>query len=455
MDRLPLELLQRLLTHLDIKTLRNAALSCRIFFNAFKSAEAIITGQALLRQINYEVLPEAILVDKSWGLNANYQYEIDPDFTYLNEIAISKALAFTESLKHREPAPTRWKLVDALRLAEFHGKVSYLASQAAHQALEKQPRLLPAGESPVGVPTCEEMCRFERALYRFQLYCNVVHPAFLSEGFLPRNLYFEYFAPWEIEQLACIHEHLVRVVSKPFNEVVDHDVLWGGWSVSYISEHPSRHAEGILSKGIERIYDLLHAVDYTQRHALLVIDDGDDEDDRPLCAYQFLADSLEWFVNPLVSLPEMDEHDVAIVRGSPFYEDPDPGPASMWEWVYRNSDQSTWVADPGMLPQRRWAFPFWDRSRLEAAGLLEDPEIPVPPCSDDPELKQYKEHERINQLAYSYTVRRFICELGGTGFYDPQDLSKIQWKGDGQPRSHEEVQKLLEPFFMWHHGRSR
>jgi hypothetical protein len=121
MDRLPFEVLQRILASLDLDSLRNAALSCRTFFEAFKGAEEILTSKILLRHISYDVLPEGILVHKSWELG---------------KPSVDKGITFAEkNLRHRELAPTKWKLANAL------------------------PRLLAAGASPVS--TREELCRFE------------------------------------------------------------------------------------------------------------------------------------------------------------------------------------------------------------------------------------------------------------------------------------------------------
>ncbi|TGJ83180.1 hypothetical protein E0Z10_g5582 [Xylaria hypoxylon] len=445
MDQLPLELLQRILTNLDLTALRNAALSCRTFFAAFKSTEVLITSEIFLRQINYDVLPEAILVNKSWSLGPP---------------SVNKGIAFAENLKHREPAPAKWSLADALPLAQFHEKVSYLASQAAHEALTKQPRLLAMGEPPT--PTYEEMCRFERALYRFQLYCNVVGRLFpLAEKEL-LDIFFEWFATWENEQLACIHEHLVRVVSKQlvaaFNYLVEHDVNWGYMRVPYIEGHWSEYAQGNLAGGIERIYYLSRALDYTQRHALL--SNGEDRWDEPHGVVGFLSYGLEKGANPLVppliELSEMDEDDKELVCGKPFYEDPDPGPASMWEWVYRNQEPGDLVANPGMLNQRRWAFPFWDFSRLQAVGLLGNPEIPGPRSPTDPELEEYGTPERLALLKESRRERTKIRESGGTGFYSPQDLSKVKWESNDKidnekrrlvlPHSLEEAKGFLRDY---------
>lgn len=345
MDRLPLELLQRVLTHLDLKTLRNAALSCRTFFYAFKGAEEIITGQVLFRQINYDVLPEAILVNKT---------------RHLAESSVSERIEFTKvHLRRGEPPPSKWNLADALPLARFHEKVNYLATQAADDALTRQPRLLATGESP----TCAEIYRFERALYRFQLYCNVVGRLYPAEEL--DELFFEQFATWENEQLACIHEHLVRAVSIPFNYLVEHDVTWGYAMIPYIDGHSSEYAQEILAEGIEKIYKLVQPLSgYAQWHALL--SRGDDRNDEPFYLPGFLAMGLEKGANPLippwVPLSEMDPEDKELVINRPFNKDPDPGPVSMWEWIYRDFEPGELVANPGMIIHRQWAFPFWDYS---------------------------------------------------------------------------------------------
>ncbi|KAI0424126.1 hypothetical protein F5Y09DRAFT_336019 [Xylaria sp. FL1042] len=413
MDKLPLELLQSILTHLDLEALRNAALSCRTFFNAFKSSEELITSEIFLRQVNYDVLPEALLVHKSWSLG---------------KPSIPKGIAFAENLKRRKAAPTRWNLADALPLAQFHQKVNYLASQAAYEAFEKEPRLRAMGESPK--PACVEICRFERALYRFQLFRNVVGPLFLLREEQLLDMFFEYFATWENEQLACIHEHLVRVVSRPFNYLVDHDVNWGYLRVPYIDEHWSEYAQGILLGGIERIYDMSQAIDYTHRHALL--SRGEDICDEPFGIVGFLSYGIEKGTNPgippLISLSKMDEYDKRLVCGKPFYKDPDPGPASMWEWVYRNQGPGDLVANPGMMTHRQWAFPFWNLSRLQAAGLLGDPDIPGPRSPRDPELDQYGTPERLALLEESRRERTKIRLQGGTGFYSSQDATRIKWE---------------------------
>ncbi|KAI2610880.1 uncharacterized protein GGS25DRAFT_170818 [Hypoxylon fragiforme] len=66
MERLPVELTQQILTHLDLASLKNAVLSSRTFLDAFQGADVMITSEILIREVNPGVLIEAVLVDKSW-----------------------------------------------------------------------------------------------------------------------------------------------------------------------------------------------------------------------------------------------------------------------------------------------------------------------------------------------------------------------------------------------------
>ncbi|KAI1421802.1 hypothetical protein F5Y12DRAFT_765979 [Xylaria sp. FL1777] len=433
MDQLPLELIQRLLSYLDLTSLRNAALSCRFLFNAFKAAETLITSKILFQQIDPSVLPEAILVNKSWCLGTP---------------SVSKGLEFSESLKHRRPAPTKWGLVDALPLVRFHTKVSYLATRFAHYALEKQPRLLEAGELDH-----KELCRFERALYRFQLYRNLVGSEYFTDEELG-SMFFDYFSTWENEQLVCTYEYLIGLVAKPFNYFVEHDIAWGYLRVRYIDYYESGYAQAILVDGLEKIYDLSQASDYEQLRALL--SRGDDRFDEPFELGTFVGITLERALNPMspqiMSISEMNEDEKEVVIGEPFYKDPDPGPALMWEWMYRDHDPGCMVAYSHFISYRQWAFPFWNASRLRNTGLLGDPNIPGSARYSELELEEYNTADRLKYLEEMRDERTKIYYEGGRGCYYHQDTSQVKWPAGhprirfAQPQSLEEAKALLKSY---------
>ncbi|KAI1177138.1 hypothetical protein F4777DRAFT_216459 [Nemania sp. FL0916] len=421
MDRLDLRLLQEILMYLDLTSLRNAALSCRTLFHALKGAEVLITSKAFLRQIDYDLLPEAILVhmSKSFPLEDSVRNEV------------------VKKLKHRECAPVKWNLSDALPLAQFHEKLSVLAKQAACEAFEKQPRL----QRESTQITYEELRRFERAFYRFELFCNLHSYSGQDDDF------FSSFSKWENEQLACVHEHLTRVISRPYNYLVDHDITWGDLEVGYIrcdDGYGTLESEYILSRGIEKIYILQQASGYTEWHTLL--SRGEDRNDEPSQLHHFLRDKLVWWASPDMlgdalseTSSEAEEKDIS--DNTPFYEDPDPGPALIWEWMYRDRYHDTFLAFIGKVRHREWAFPFWGHSRLQVAGLLGDPDIPGPRSSIDQEMAQYSNPDRLKLLEETQRER---SEIDGYGWYDRGDLSQVKRLkvGEDPPRNEELPQNI-------------
>lgn len=101
-------------------------------------------------------------------------------------------------------------MADALRLATFHDTVTYFARRFEQDALEEQPRLRSAGLRPEFM----ERNRFERAFYRFELYRIIItrNPPTMRQEL--RDLFFSFFSTWEIEQLACVRDYLIRLVAE-------------------------------------------------------------------------------------------------------------------------------------------------------------------------------------------------------------------------------------------------
>ncbi|KAH8156028.1 hypothetical protein CIB48_g12219 [Xylaria polymorpha] len=428
--QLPLELIQRILSCLDFDSLCNAVLSCRFLFNAFKGAETLITGEVLLQHIDYDVLPEAILVNKSWGLfSCEYWDQLDHDVVMAGRVwngsfPFCDPIELEEMLGRRESAPTKWTLADAFPLVQFHEIVSYFATRFAREALKKQPRLLETGE-----PEHEELCRIERALYRFQLYCNLVvpPPQIRCSDLRGDFQFFSYFATWENEQLACIHEYLVRLIVK-----LDHDITWAALKIAWIGKHSNGYAQGILMRGLTTIYDLCQASGYDEWHD--VLSDGYDAMSGPRHVSNFLA---TWFAEnrlgpPSVTLSEMDEELKESVIGEAFYKDADTGPASIWEWLYRDREGRL-VGHEDMRIYRQRAWPFWNLSRLKNAGVLENPNIPGPPGRGESRYgelgleKIIYDRERWLSLITSEKERRIIFLQGGRGWYGNQDTSQVIW----------------------------
>ncbi|KAF2789047.1 hypothetical protein K505DRAFT_365959 [Melanomma pulvis-pyrius CBS 109.77] len=195
-QNLSVELQQVILSNIpDVLSLRSAALSCRVLYNALLSAETIITTRVLLNQVDFDVLPEANIAQEALRLVPCTENRIR-DF-------------IAKHLHKRQPPPESWNLCDAVTIAKFHTCVSELALQFIATAAMKSPI---CGTRPI---TRAEISRIERAMYRFEIFCNLFRGFEKSDPRLLNQLwatFFLNFSPWENEQLACVHDHLVQAV---------------------------------------------------------------------------------------------------------------------------------------------------------------------------------------------------------------------------------------------------
>lgn len=202
-EGLSVELVRMILSAVpDVASLQAAALSCPLFYRAFLEAETAITAQVLLNQIDVSVLPEAMAASESSSLRP---HDTEPKN---GEVIVDFV---TQNLRQRPTPPRYWSLRKALRLGRLHIYVDGLAKKFAMAALTKHP--LNRSKS---IATRQEIYRIERALYRFEIYCNLFRESPKAQSSVygeQKQLFFANFAPWENEQLGCIHDFLVQIVS--------------------------------------------------------------------------------------------------------------------------------------------------------------------------------------------------------------------------------------------------
>jgi hypothetical protein len=178
---IPTELIQRVFSQFDdIETLRAAALCCRTFYQAFTSIEELLTANIIVRQIHPTVLPHAIIVHVS--------------STLTNEHAVVRNFS-EDYLSKKLAPPTTWKIADALPLSRFHASVNRFATRLSCTALEHAPSS-PKDPPQQEVPTITEVLRVQRALYCYQLFCNMFSYSNFDQDEL-RPLFFSHFSTWE------------------------------------------------------------------------------------------------------------------------------------------------------------------------------------------------------------------------------------------------------------------
>lgn len=214
-ERLSVELVRLILSAVpDVESLRAAVLSCPLFYRSFLEAETSTTALVLRNQIDDSVLPEAMAAAASLLLRPHGAQQTDQD-------AVEDFVA--HNLRRRPTPPRSLSLRDALLLGRLHvyvdrWAVTFATAALLQDALHKT--------QPGSAATYQEMCRIERALYRFEIYCNLFREVPTKQSITrltrttpsimyaeQKGLFFANFARWENEQLGCIHDFLARAIS--------------------------------------------------------------------------------------------------------------------------------------------------------------------------------------------------------------------------------------------------
>lgn len=424
----------------DLDTLRAAALCCRTFYEVVVRIDKLITTEILLSQIHPTVMPDAITVHASFALSSREDAALE--------------LFSTNNLSTKTTPPTVWKLSEALPLSRFHNIVSYFAKQLSLTALNRARDEL--REPPRrATPTDTEVRRVQRALYRFQLYCNMFDRKSIPVEERRQELFFSHFSTWENEQLFCARDLLVGIFAErkfaapnwryayfannspvAYNDLVDHDVRWGclpRWPITF-DEVESKEAEYALSKGLEFLFRLVRTDDYAERRELLIADvePGHETDDEPGRLDGFLGVGLSGGRNPVcehvpLDFLELDDEQKASFIGKPFYDDPDPGPAAACESLIARDQLAHYII---LQPfgvwwrlWRLWGYVFWDASRPVSPQI---PNLHVNVVRDV--ARNEFTIERRQLLNESREERAKIRQKGGSGWWSFEDQSKVVWE---------------------------
>ncbi|KAI0868245.1 hypothetical protein GGS24DRAFT_482946 [Hypoxylon argillaceum] len=213
-ENLPLELVQMILSFLPgPRALRTAVLSCPLFYYSFLGFKESITTQVLLNRIDISVLPEAMMSLEASELRSMNRASAH-FYCMIHEITV-------DHLRQRPTARRSWSFLEALHLERRHAIVEELSQDfisRSFKAIERRFELY--FERPGWKATHNERRRIERALYRYDIFsamfsrgCGETEGLAHDYGY-QEDGFFQYFAPWENEQLSCIHHHVERRARK-------------------------------------------------------------------------------------------------------------------------------------------------------------------------------------------------------------------------------------------------
>ncbi|KAI0148796.1 hypothetical protein GGR57DRAFT_504913 [Xylariaceae sp. FL1272] len=401
---LPTELIQEVLSQVgDVRSLLRASQTCRAVRDAFIGGRNIIINNAVFNTIHPSVLPDAIVRHESrpWKVYALFNDSNESKKEHTRSIA-----AFTKEFLLTRPAPPKsWNPVDAIALLRLHNIVEHFATWILHTCLSRVSNRL--GSDP---PTSSEIRRVQRALYRWDTWCNLFGLKNITrdgERYGACATFFPYFSACDITQMTCIDELLAEVIAKPYNKLVEHDVHWADIQVSYMNGNCSLQAGYLLARGLSFIWKLSTEKSHTQLRKMLSLSEEFDCNDEPGRFHRSFDDEF--------NLGELN--DPEINHREPAYDDMDPGPRAALEWGCYDREN------------RLWGYVFWDMERLEHSEVLKRQQDTVEIHRDSDRLGVLGRRERIIAFLRSREERKRIKRMGGFGWWDVHDRywSQIIW----------------------------
>jgi hypothetical protein len=116
-----------------------------------------------------------------------------------------------------------WQLSQALVLADLHELVEHFFKIYVKDAYRQLFRMQP-GRVPVRLLEClskMEKIRFRRSFYGYEMCCQLFRTRCQApedhsswNPFDHGGGFFKSFAPWEVEQLVCVYDYMMRIMTR-------------------------------------------------------------------------------------------------------------------------------------------------------------------------------------------------------------------------------------------------
>ena len=388
METLPLELKQGILAALpDLFSLRSSALTCSSLHTAFRADKQNISRRVVSNQIHPALINDAVVVlESSRTPKSHWTWEQLLDFLarYTNR---DKPLG----LQHSGSG-------DLASLDKFQRCVQYLEFHFASEMLARKETASTACSSSYTADLAvsqSELIRIERALYRFEMYCNL----FGDQDDLPldpvldkhKKAFFDQLSPWEFEQLACVHDCLVRVyrsgkaLDEPcltlylqpateadpclvFEDLSDHVPSWLAIFVDVGPYFEDAFLQDQLSRGLARLHTIL-CTEPNQRRQNGFLGMSEDRGYRSSFLEYGLQNVAVYKISPY-ELSTMDQAEQDVETNNPLARDPDSGPEDVWRWAHQREAAHRFTYSNAQARLREWGYVMWDRARLEGMDLF-------------------------------------------------------------------------------------
>lgn len=207
---LPLDIISSILKVLSqAEDLLSAACSHSIFYAAIKQNEDIVCEAVSLNFIDYDLYPYALAAYyiRSRPFDEAFLYDVLFDMHYR---------IFEYPSRGTRNFKCHASLRSALHISNLQQFVFYFNLQFEGETMMRAGQDLCLDRSELQYPvSSDEIFLIQRALYRFQIYCEIAMAA-STNGSVPRGvfnssicgLFLGYLPPWANEQLGCVHDCL-------------------------------------------------------------------------------------------------------------------------------------------------------------------------------------------------------------------------------------------------------
>ncbi|KAK2773081.1 hypothetical protein CKAH01_13625 [Colletotrichum kahawae] len=411
LSSLPQELLRLILSHFfDLQSLLSAVASCRTLHSAFHSFPSPLIDSVLYRELDLPSRPEVIRITRARRL-------LDCGLSQPELTDGRKQL-----LQRGPETSLDWSLSEGIAAVQLRKNVADLSNTICRQYLDNLASHVKRGHE--GTPSEAELDRIQRALYRFETYCNVFPP--LGAYTWPTDdvreewtTFFDSCPSWEIEQVGSVHESLFRLVAPVFNDCALHDISWGQDEVRYAYDYDDGRVEWLLSRGLGYVNRVLHATSFHERWLLFGGRKVLEHDCNWL--YQTFETYKNLFVaNRIGWMPSKTR----CVKSDEIAVDESISPVEkIWEWshgeYYEDSGDGRVRHDVAMEDSfrslRACGYVFWDEERLKRIGWFDQ-------NVDDLELdvgeEIYKSSPSLRLEIRSWIIRSNLFREGKTGYWD-------------------------------------
>jgi len=430
MDEFPVELKLEIFFALrDVPSLVALTETSSSFYRIFTNSQALIVTTVLSNEIHPAVIPHAIAV---WEASC-----IKP----WSKTGVERFLERHPESYLQQPRSIQ-TLSEASTISKLHSHVQFFTEDFCASILSVHP-ITKVPEPTYIPPSTKELCRIQTAFYIFELFCTLFRiqretqkdeHRFSSRE--QQELFLEKFKRWENEQLACVYNYLIRKVSVPFQDMVEHDVGWGELMIDdSLDWDATPGREGYVSQGLEYLHRVSRAETYEEREVIFGL--------RLSSDYQFLAAAFRE-QSPDLELESSEQSAVELqsVAISELSMDDDSGPVEAWYWAHATH---VYYYNDRCQDLREWGYCLWDKARLKTWGLFRKPWAPGRELEWAKRLheEQQRGYERLRK---SWRERSRICQHGGSGWWAEGDESKIIWSygTPAEQQKHAEIKKRGE-----------